>query len=550
MPLFNANLPTHHRYFGTSAKSYRPRHARRVSRRTSRPTLHRSRSTQRRRWFSRAVDRIVHRVFVVLLGLAWLAAFATFAAARADAAVASVGPTPLPAVATRPSRVPLMPVALSPLEQRLFADASDGRFDEHTLLSAALVAAGVENPAEITYYQHRVDAMIDRLARSGKVAGSPRQRAQVVFEFMHREILHGGYRLDATDLISVVKSGRFNCVSASVLFCYMAERFELDARGVELTGHAMCRLHFDDETFEVESTCPAWFRMTDDPARRAELVAKTTGFRPDAASLTGRWREVSGVGLVATIYYNRGVDLLLQKDYPRSVEANVKALWLDPSSETARGNLLATMNNWAIAEGSAGRYNVAAGLLRTGLAVDSGFRAFHANFIHVHRQWIEALCREGRFEQSCVVLRSARRDLPGEPWFAQTLSSVYRRWVTTLLAADRLDVAFDVLDAAGRSPDGERWAAQIEIDEIRRYADWLSVHGRDETALIVLDRALARHPDAALLAETRRALAANSGGSTAADEPAGSSQFDDREHYISDESEGQPSDVGKKHISL
>ncbi|NLE39439.1 MAG: hypothetical protein GX621_15565, partial [Pirellulaceae bacterium] len=283
---------------------------------------------------------------------------------------------------------------------------------------------------------------------------------------------------------------------------------------------------------------------------RAELVAKTTGFRRDADSVAGRCREVSGVGLVATIYYNRGVDLLLQKDYPRAVEANVKTLWLDPSSETARGNLLATVNNWAISEGSAGRYGVAAGLLRTGLAVDSSFRAFHVNFVHVHRQWTESLCREGRFEQSCAVLRSARRDLPSEPWFAQTLSSVYRRWVTTLLADDRIDVAFDVLDAAGRLHDGEPWATQIEIDEVRRYADWLAVHGRDETALVVLDRALARHPDAALLAETRRALAGNSDGSTAADQPAGSSRFDDREHYISDESETQDAHIDTNHVSL
>ncbi|NLE40146.1 MAG: hypothetical protein GX621_19200, partial [Pirellulaceae bacterium] len=273
MPLFNANLPTYHRYFGASVESYRPRHARRMPRPTSRPTSRRGRSTQRRRWFSHVVDRMVHAAFVLLVGLAWLAVFAAFAAARAEAAVASVGPTPLPPVQSRPSRVPLMPVVLSPLEQRLFADAADGRFDEHTLISAALVAAGVEHPAEITYYQRRVDAMIDRLACSGKVAGSPRQRAQVVFEFMHREMLRGGYRLDGTNLVTVVESGRFNCVSASILFCYMAERFGLDARGLELTGHAMCRLHFDDETFEVESTCPAWFHMTDDPARRAELVA-------------------------------------------------------------------------------------------------------------------------------------------------------------------------------------------------------------------------------------------------------------------------------------
>jgi len=339
---------------------------------------------------------------------------------------------PLPAVAVRASTGSLLPVSLSPLEERLFDDAADGRLDEHSLLAAAMVAGGETDPARIEHDQRRVDALVETWRASEAVSGPPRQRAAAVFEFMHGQMLRGGYQLDATLLTTAIEEGRFNCVSASVLYCYLAQRFGLDARGMELPGHAMSRLHFGNETLDVESTCPRWFRLIGDPRRQAEFVAKATGLRHEPGGVLADCREVSGVALVATIYYNRGVDLLREKRFAEAVEANTKALWLDPASATARGNLLATLNNWAIDEGASGRYREAVGLLRTGLALQSDFRPLHVNFVHVHRQWSEELCRQGRFEQSCAVLQAAERDLADEPWFAQARRGVARRWASSL----------------------------------------------------------------------------------------------------------------------
>lgn len=349
--------------------------------------------------------------------------------------------TALPPVSARMSTGPLLPVTLSPLEERLFADAADGRLDEHTLLTAALVAGGATDPAAIERYQRHVDVLVAHLRQSAAVAGSPRQRAAAVFEFMHARILRGGYQIDATVLSTVLDEGRFNCVSASVLFCYLAGQFGLDARGLELPGHAMSRLHFGSDTLDIETTCPRWFRLTGDLRRQAELAAKAAGTGLSAASPDAKCREVSGVALVATIYYNRGVDLLREKRFAEAAQANAKALWLDPTSATARGNLLATLNNWAIDEGTSGRYNEAAGLLRSGLALQSDFRPFHVNFIHVHRQWSQQLCRQGRFEESCAVLRSAQQDLAGEPWFAQTIADIRRRQAAALPVGKPVDAA-------------------------------------------------------------------------------------------------------------
>ena len=123
--------------------------------------------------------------------------------------------------------------------------------------------------------------------------------------------------------------------------------------------------------------------------------------------------------LVATIYYNRGVDLLAEKHFADAAAANAKALRLDPENAIAKGNFLATINNWAIALGMSGEYAKAAELLRLGLATDAGYEAFRANYVQLFRQWSEHLCRSGRYEDALRLLAQAAQSQPGEKFFRE-----------------------------------------------------------------------------------------------------------------------------------
>lgn len=313
---------------------------------------------------------------------------------------------------------------LFPLEEHLFADAADGRWDRHSLLGAALVASGVVDGETLSRYEIRAERLAAELEQSGKITGSPRKRAQALLELMHERILRGGYQIDATDLTVVLDDGRFNCVSASVLFNCLATRFGLVARGLEIPGHAMSRLVLPDGPLDVETTCPAWFRLMGDPEKQAALVEKTLGLRAGERNASAKPREVTDVELVATIYYNRGVDLLAEKRFAEAVAANAKALRLDPSSTTAQGNLLATINNWAVDLGTQGRYVEAIALLRQGLALDPGYDTFRVNYVHVHSEWINELCRLERFRDALDVIARAETDGVDEAYFARARAEV------------------------------------------------------------------------------------------------------------------------------
>ncbi len=321
---------------------------------------------------------------------------------------------------------------LSRVEERLFADAADAAWDNHSLLAAALVASGVDQEDRLVYYQLVVGQWVDELRRSRRMTGAPARQAQELLEFMHRRILRGGYALDCTDLTSALDHGRFNCVSASVLFHCLAEQFGLRVCGLETPGHAMARVLLPDGNLDVETTCPEWFRVAGDPKKRAESAAPALAAPCSAVRADSTFRQVTDVQLVAMIYYNRGVDLLGQKRFAEALAANAKALRLDPSSTTARGNLLATLNNWAISLSGEGSFVRAVELLREGIAVDSGYAPFQTNYLRVHRQWVEQLCKRQCYREALDVLGEAARVRPEEPYFAHARQEVQRRRTETL----------------------------------------------------------------------------------------------------------------------
>ncbi|MGA2035102.1 MAG: tetratricopeptide repeat protein, partial [Thermoguttaceae bacterium] len=118
-------------------------------------------------------------------------------------------------------------------------------------------------------------------------------------------------------------------------------------------------------------------------------------------------REISAVEQAAMIYYNRGIDLLAEKRFAAAVAATAKAVRLDPSNATARGNLLAALNNWAVDLGTARHYAEAARLLRQGLAIDPHYATFADNYARIQRDWIRALESAGHGEEAARVVRQS-----------------------------------------------------------------------------------------------------------------------------------------------
>ncbi len=301
------------------------------------------------------------------------------------------------------------PLPLAPLEARMLVDAADGGFRQFSLIDAALVASGVNREAALDEYRQKYAAWSAEARSVVDRETAPLDRARALFQFMHREILTRGYDSQATDLTCPLADGKFNCASATVLFAALAGDCGLTVHPIERPRHAMCWLTVGDERFDIETTCPNWFDLTPAMRQQAALARDAAVDRPAAR------REIGPAALVAVIYYNRGVDLLNEKRFAEAVSVNARALRLDPENETAAGNLLASINNWALALGADGRFDDAIALLNCGLAAAPHHEPFHTNLRHVYRTWIQSLATAARQREALAVLAEARAADPGSP---------------------------------------------------------------------------------------------------------------------------------------
>lgn len=301
----------------------------------------------------------------------------------------------------------------SPAESRLLAEGRAGQTDGRWLFEAALAAGGVANETILACHRTSWQSWLAEL-RPTVAASEPRRQAEAVFDYLHLHVLRGGYQADSTDLARTLAGDGYNCVGATVLFNSLAAALGLRVQAIETPEHVYSLVATPAGPLEIEMTCRRWFEVIDDRAKRRALVEQTLG-KP-APEPTAR-RRLSAEGLVALIYYNAGVDAIAAEQFAAAAQYNLKALRLDPANPLARGNLLATLNNWALARAREHNYAGAVDLLLHGRRIDRAHEPFRANLIALYQRWSDELLVHGRTADAQAVLARARRDLPGEAGF-------------------------------------------------------------------------------------------------------------------------------------
>ncbi|MGI5861364.1 MAG: hypothetical protein ACOX6T_04805 [Myxococcales bacterium] len=198
------------------------------------------------------------------------------------------------------------------LERALLEDAADRRFEQLGSLDAALIAGGAIHPAELTRTREdllaRITAVVKTLPREPAAAGRALLRA--LHEGSHkRPALLRSYDPEATSLLDILDTGRFNCVSATVLYLLAAERAGLVAHPVLMPSHARAELQITSRaTVTVETTSPRGFDPP--PATQAQLAARMRPENPgNAVDLYSNEKgtRVDLPALLGATYLNRAI---------------------------------------------------------------------------------------------------------------------------------------------------------------------------------------------------------------------------------------------------
>ncbi len=311
-------------------------------------------------------------------------------------------------------------------EHRFLSECLAKAKTSYSLMEASIIASHPSNPA-----------MANRLSRSYKQAeakllsritpgDSKLRRAEKILVFMHEELMLGGYQLEQTTMENLFSNGRYNCVTATILYCCLGRAAGLEVRAVELPGHAMCWVKTERGEIDVETTCATWFQYLDDAATRKRVIRDLIRQAQDDVD-TAQVRAISDRELIAKVYYNRGVDFLAVKDFRAALESNAIALLLDPTSSTTKGNLLATINNWALNLCYEGKFTQSAELLRKGLLEEPEYAMFRKNHVHVYHCWIDNLYRGGQMQEALSVAQTALLEQPTEPHFIKLSQQLEER---------------------------------------------------------------------------------------------------------------------------
>lgn len=344
------------------------------------------------------------------------------------------------------SELPLVPVASA--EARLLADAADGVFDRHPFLRAALIAGGEQDEQQLHAHQERFETLCQPLDL--RRAQGEKLTAEALFQFLHEAMLTGRYDAAVTTLPATLGRGDYNCLTATTLLVALGDRYACPIEAVATSGHIYCRSLADGRP--LETTCREWFSRggaIGDPSLKTKGAAEG--------------RSVNRVQLVAKFYYNRGVALLADKQFERALGLLEISRQLDPRDSDARENLLAGLNNWALAETEMKRFETAARLLAQARTIDANYPPLAANDLHVHQRWAAWLCERHQYAAAIELLNAGSRRRPDAPLFTAGRRDVYIAWARWHHERGEDQLAAKVL-AEARGQFG--WDIQREVFEV------------------------------------------------------------------------------------
>jgi hypothetical protein len=150
--------------------------------------------------------------------------------------------------------------------------AAARRGDAHALLALGLVASGDHrDAASQAEFTARVERFVAQLRPAMAAAADDWHRGYELNRAMHRELFNGestdlaGYQFEQARLTGVFTTGRYNCLSSTVLYVVLARAFGLPVRAAVVPTHVFAEIGAPgSKVFEVETTSNTGFDWVHD----------------------------------------------------------------------------------------------------------------------------------------------------------------------------------------------------------------------------------------------------------------------------------------------
>lgn len=325
----------------------------------------------------------------------------------------------------------LLPVCAEAAElpeatRSLAEDSADGRIEQHSFLEAAWLGARTCREdalrRDTDKLRTRVRAIVDRMPSTANVSA----RLGHLHQALHADLLRGPFDPDASEVDTVLRTGRFNCVSSTLLLCLLADEAKIPLEALAADSHVFVRTSGSVHWY-CETTCRDW------TVRQLDACPEEVQARVRQARVLTRDQ------LIGKVFYNAGVALLEEEAFAKAVAAFEVACHLDPIDVAAFQNQLATYNNWALATAEREDLPGAIELLERGLRLDPAHGPLVTNDLHLHQRLVRGYCGRGEFATALAALDRAYARRPEAELFGRGRGLVCEWWAREKLSQGEID---------------------------------------------------------------------------------------------------------------
>ena len=288
------------------------------------------------------------------------------AASRSNVHPGSSDAEPRPAESIAAADGPLaherIGVDATPLERALLEDVRDGSLDSHSPLDAALIVSGARDRQELDALRRRFEQQIAPIVARVTSLSTPAERAAALLGALHpartsQAPLLREYAVNATTLADVIETGRYNCVSATIVFTILATRLGLDANPVLTPTHARAAVRVGGRRVPVETTEPYGYDPSE--AERRQILRR---FRADVDAAPSYAEEqatdVNFLALLGVVYTNAATYRSRDRNVGAAAALAGRAdLFLDPADRAVLNRVrISLLNEMAVDSWKRGRH--------------------------------------------------------------------------------------------------------------------------------------------------------------------------------------------------
>lgn len=224
------------------------------------------------------------------------------------------------------------------LEAQFFTDLRDGRGGRWSLADAFFIASGIRKELDLKRARAWIDDATMRAREVVRAQKGTEARADHLLRWIHEQ-LFSTYRASATDAVSLIRYGQYNCLSSCLIYGIIAERLGFKVTGVAVDRHAFCRVYAGEQAhgrgWDVETTTPLGFN----PGRDIKISNAVVSV---PRSRYRNRREMSLFELMGLLYTNH---MGLNGAYPSVQDrllAYQKAALFHPTEPTIQHNIIAS----------------------------------------------------------------------------------------------------------------------------------------------------------------------------------------------------------------